>query len=387
MTGRSVFVVSDFFLPGYKAGGPVRSLAALVDANLDGTVRVLTRDRDLGDRLPYEDVPVRKWVPCGSASVMYLPSGHPGSIVRAWREIRRGRPSCVYLNSLFAPTSGLLPIILWKCGLLGHTRLVVAPRGQLDAGALTLSARRKRIVLRLLLALRLLDRIRWHATSADEADRIRKIVGTPADVVVLPPLPDATFRTRLPSRPHRPLRLVFISRISPKKGLLVALEALKHVSEPLRFDVYGPEDDAEYARKCHQTAADIPSQHRVQFHGPLSHSDVSEVLETADAFVLPTLGENFGHAIFEALAAGCPVVIGEGTPWGSAMALGAGLLVNPLDPLDVASAIETLALDAAESWQERSEAAVAAATAYCGSTGADSNGWERLFWEEHPEAP
>jgi glycosyltransferase involved in cell wall biosynthesis len=32
-------------------------------------------------------------------------------------------------------------------------------------------------------------------------------------------------------------------------------------------------------------------------------------------FLIPTLGENFGHVIFESLAVGCPVLISDRTPW------------------------------------------------------------------------
>src|SRR5690606_22656373 len=32
-------------------------------------------------------------------------------------------------------------------------------------------------------------------------------------------------------------------------------------------------------------------------------------------FLFPTLGENFGHVILEALTAGCPVLISDRTPW------------------------------------------------------------------------
>jgi glycosyltransferase involved in cell wall biosynthesis len=43
--------------------------------------------------------------------------------------------------------------------------------------------------------------------------------------------------------------------------------------------------------------------------------DYFYVCQEFDYFVLPTKGENFGHAIFEAMAVGCPVLISDQTPW------------------------------------------------------------------------
>lgn len=40
-----------------------------------------------------------------------------------------------------------------------------------------------------------------------------------------------------------------------------------------------------------------------------------ELLFEHHFFVLPTLGENFGHAIFESMLAGRPVLISDMTPW------------------------------------------------------------------------
>ena len=50
-------------------------------------------------------------------------------------------------------------------------------------------------------------------------------------------------------------------------------------------------------------------------YADLKHQKVRSVLEKSQLFVLPTEGENFGHAIFEALAVGCPILISDQTPW------------------------------------------------------------------------
>ena len=376
----SVLVLGDHYTPGYKAGGPIRSLVAMTQLDLDGDVRVLTRDRDLGDRRPYPGIRAGSWLRDGSSSIMYLRSDRFRSLFQVWWQAIRQKPTCIYVNSLFSPWFGLFPMLLWRLGLLGRPRLVLAPRGQMDPGALTLNPRRKSLVLWALARIGLLHRVRWHAESDIEAKHIRALVGGSADIRVLTSMPDPTSRTRETMRPHLPLRLVFVSRVSPKKGLLVAILALSDVTVPVVLDVYGPEEDPAYAQACRQASAAAPAGVEVRFHGPIEHARVSRVLQEADLFVLPTLGENFGHAILEALAMGCPVVITDRTPWTSAVTAGAGALVDPGDAAGTARAINRLVAQDPCDWARMSAAAVTAADAHRQAGGAGAAEWERLFW-------
>ena len=52
-------------------------------------------------------------------------------------------------------------------------------------------------------------------------------------------------------------------------------------------------------------------------------------LRGADLFVLPTINENFGLAIAEALAAGTPVITTKGAPWSDLAARGCGWWIEP----------------------------------------------------------
>jgi glycosyltransferase involved in cell wall biosynthesis len=65
-----------------------------------------------------------------------------------------------------------------------------------------------------------------------------------------------------------------------------------------------------------------------------------------DLLLLPTRGENFGHVVLEALAAGTPVIVGRDTPWQRVEAAGAGWLCDPASPAQIAGLIERfMALD------------------------------------------
>jgi len=66
----------------------------------------------------------------------------------------------------------------------------------------------------------------------------------------------------------------------------------------------------------------------IRYMGAVSPSDVQAVLSSYHVFVLPTKGENFGHAIYEALSVGTPALITKFTPWGNLEANDAGITVS-----------------------------------------------------------
>jgi glycosyltransferase involved in cell wall biosynthesis len=109
------------------------------------------------------------------------------------------------------------------------------------------------------------------------------------------------------------------------------------------FDIYGPMVDSEYWARLQGRIARMPDHITVTAHGALPHDRVAATLAVHDLFFLPTMGENFGHAINEALSSGLPVLISDTTPWRGLQAAGAGWDF-PLDkPQAFSEAIENFA--------------------------------------------
>ena len=108
---------------------------------------------------------------------------------------------------------------------------------------------------------------------------------------------------------------MFISRFSPEKNLLQAIEILQQVKSNITFTLYGPDEDKNYWGKCKNELANLPHNIKWEWKGNLDSEKVVEVLKKQDVFLFPTKGENFGHTIQEALSAGCPCIISDQTPW------------------------------------------------------------------------
>ncbi len=285
------------------------------------------------------------------------------------RLLRDTAHDVLWLNSVY-DREFTLPALLAARGFgASSAPIILSPRGEFGAGALNVKATKKQMFLRLARALRLWRGVTFHATSEAEASDMA--AGTPpgAEIVVAPNL-----RLMLNPPPFEPpagaLRLIFVGRIVPIKGLAFALEVLARVRRPATFEIFGPPEDEATYNQCRALAEKLPAPIAVQWRGAASNETIVNALARSDLFLLPTGGENFGHAIFEALSCGVPALISDRTPWRGLTARRAGFDL-PLDaPERFVDALEFYAAlpdEARAAWRE---GARACARAYVETSGA-----------------
>lgn len=330
MSRPIVLVFVRYYLPGFKAGGPVRSIDNLVGQLGDEfDFHVVTSDRDLGDTAAYPGVTSDARAKVGKATVTYLSPRDQG--FRGIGRFLRATPhDVVYLNSFFDPVFSAVPLLLRRFGLTPRKPYLVAPRGEFSPGALALKAWKKQLYLRVVRTGGLYRNVGWQASSEYEAAEIVHAFDVNPDRIYIAPnpTPSGSDQCRTIASVHRdpgmPLRIVFLSRIAPKKNLSFALRVIAQVHEPVVFDIYGPVADEEYWQRCRVVIGSLPGHVRVNYRGAAPHEQVREIMSCHDLFFLPTLGENFGHVIAEALSAGTPVLIADTTPWRGLEAAGVG---------------------------------------------------------------
>lgn len=344
MTRPVVLTFTGFYLPGYKAGGPILSVSNMV-THLGDTFdfRIITRDRDSGDHAPYSNVAPRQWQQVGKAQVCYLPPSAytlPG-IARLMRDTPH---DLVYLNSYFDPRFSVLPLLAIRLGLAPSRPVILAPRGEFSQGALELKPRRKRAFAAATHAVGLHRKVRWHASSEHEAAEIRAVQGATASIHIASDLPRAVGvgLAHTPRAAGQPLRLLFLSRVSPMKNLTFALEVLSRVKSPVNLSIVGHVSEPAYWAKCQALIATLPSHIAVTYDGVVPMMEVPSVMARSDLFFLPTLGENFGHVIIEALGAGTPALISDQTPWRNLDEAGCGWVNALNDPQSFADRIDDL---------------------------------------------
>ncbi len=313
---KNILVLTDWYLPAYKAGGPVKSLAALTyHLKNDYNFYILTSNKDAFTKTP---LPVKadEWITLNSDEKVYYLSDEKITLSKLAEVINTVEFDYVYLNSFFSKYFSIYPLMLKKQGKIKKP-VVLAPRGMLGEGALSLKSKKKNLFINLSKLSGIHKNIIWHATSEQEIEEIKKTFGSKAEIhlasnLILPP---AKARTDYSKNPGE-VKICFISRISKKKNLLFALEILNEIKEgKIIFDIYGPPEDEAYYNACLEYSKNLPANIFVSFKGEVLPMKVESVLKQYHAFFLPTLNENFGHAIVEAMLNGCIPLLSDQTPW------------------------------------------------------------------------
>jgi glycosyltransferase involved in cell wall biosynthesis len=268
----------------------------------------------------------------------------PGLASWLWRNVARF--DLVHIHALFSFSSVAAAAMCAQRGV----PYVVRPLGTLSQYGLT---RRRRLLKRISLAVlegRVLQGASAvHFTSELEAEEASAALSFALNGVVIPLGLDGLAESQ-PERQSSTGRkaagttILFMSRLDPKKnveGLLDAFARLAPAWPGLRLSIAGRGSTA-YERSLHQRAGDLGLGDKVAWLGHVEGAAKTAALSGADIFVLPSISENFGIAVAEAMLAGLPCVVGRGVALACSIEWAeAGLAVDP-DPQSIAAAIETL---------------------------------------------
>jgi glycosyltransferase involved in cell wall biosynthesis len=158
-------------------------------------------------------------------------------------------------------------------------------------------------------------KIRFHATNNREQQTIRKYFPG-SEILLADNLPDTSqkaFETCI--KEAGSLNCIFIARIVPIKNLLFLLQVLQQVKATVSLNIVGPLENETYWQACLETIRSLPIHIKVNYLGAKPQSELEGLIRQQHLFILPTTGENFGHAIFESFSCGRPVLISDQTPW------------------------------------------------------------------------
>ncbi|RYE57938.1 MAG: glycosyltransferase [Sphingobacteriales bacterium] len=310
----NVFILVDYFEPGYKFGGPVKSLLNTFELLKDYVkFYVITRNRDFNDPTFY-DVPTGEWIERSLYSIMYLKDSDI-KVVRILELDAEIHPECIYLASFFSWKISIQ--MVWRLRRL-HEKIVIGVRGELTPGALKIKPFKKRIFLAFSRWLNIYKNLRFHASSTIEAKDIKDHLNYKQILIAPDPV---TFKAGLRKNGHLKisgqLRLCFISRIVAIKNLLFCIETIASVrkNESIFLDIYGIIEDSSYFQTCIEAIENWGLESQIRYLGPLEPSKVQYVFAKYDFFFFPSKGENFGHVIYESLSAGTPVILADTTFW------------------------------------------------------------------------
>lgn len=331
-----------------RDGGPAVAIremtAALARAGTD--VSVATTDAD-GPR-EHLAVPLGRPVRDGGVTYWFFARTTPGEWKLSvglfrWLLAHAAEFDVVHVHAIFSFAT------LAACRTAKHAGVpyVLRPLGTLDPWSLQQKRWKKRIYYRLLERQHLTAAAAIHATSDSEREGVRLLgFGEKVRVVRLG-VPVVEVGTRGRER-ARPLRLLFLSRLHPGKGiplLLQALRDLRRAGTQVELTIAGS-GPAPYREELEALSAALglgPAV--VRFVGHVAGETKRRLLAEADAFVLPSSHENFGIAVAEALAAGLPVVISDQVGIAADVTAADAGRVVPLAVEPLAKAIDEIARD------------------------------------------
>lgn len=292
-----------------RDGGPARSVTSLCSELADESVGVkliTARDQDPeGHVLPRDGVEVS----------FYSRALRAGYHARTEALRSTNEAALVLHDHGIWLTSNVLSAIAAK---RLHVPLVVSTRGMLEPWAMSYRAWKKKVAWQAYQKRVLMSAAVLHATSAAELEGIRG-AGLKNPVAVIPNGVSLPSNTDIPSlqsnRDTTGRKAFFLSRVHPKKGLPMLLEAW-HRMGPQGWElvIAGP-DEVGHTGQLKTLVDRYGLQNDVRFVGPVDDAAKWRLYAESDLFILPTHSENFGIVVAEAMAAGLPVVTTKGAPW------------------------------------------------------------------------
>ena len=330
---KKILVLTEWYLPGRKSGGPVKSIESFVWFMREYfDIFILTTDTDLGATAPYDTIQTDTWISKSDKSkVMYL-SKSQISMKTISEKLSETYFDFIYFSGIYNIWFSIIPLRIIRKLKINAT-IVVAPRGMLSEGSINIKYFKKKLFLTAARFFGLYNQTRWHASSEIEANEVRGVFGDKCNIYVAGNFSKPVLvKKEGITKEKYDLRLFFLSRISPVKNLHVALEALVALDEfkgNIVFDIYGRHEDSSYVQFCSNLIKKMKSNIQVQFKGEIENHILGDILPGYHFLFLPTANENFGHSILESLQCACPVIISNRTPWRNLQKIGCGWDIEP----------------------------------------------------------
>jgi glycosyltransferase involved in cell wall biosynthesis len=270
---------------------------------------IYTSDTDFGETTPLQGIQPDNWINLNGIQICYHSKGKM-TFSKVKSVIKEVNPDRIYLNSMFS--NMIKPILAgYQSG-----KIIIAPRGMLSTSALAVKPIRKFMYLWFLRTFGFAKYLTFHATSNEEEKDIRRIFPNAKCISIAKNVPEPIpIDLKKNEKQVAQARLIFTGRMHPIKNLHLALEALKDLKGDIELTVIATKEDEAYLNKCQQIANSLGQNIKVYWLLNSPHDEIKSHLEQAHFFVLLSEVESFGHAIFEALAVGCPLLISNQTPW------------------------------------------------------------------------
>lgn len=296
------------YKPAYIYGGPIESVSKMCEglAAAGHEVDVFTTTANGETELPVE---AGKSINVDGVNVTYFKrvTKDPTHISPAlWKHLYATVKSydIVHIQSWWnILVIGAACICHWK-----KVKLVISPRGMLSEYIFESGSSKAKKLIHSTVGRSALAKSWFHATAVSEYEECRKIIPgwkgfVQPNIITLPELP-------IVKQTNEVFTLIFMSRIHPKKGIEILLNAISRLSFPVILKIAGSGED-DYIAKLKELAVELGIAERIEWLGWVNREDKFKALMSADLFVLVSHNENFANVVIESLHVGTPVLVSE----------------------------------------------------------------------------
>jgi len=296
------------YKPAYIYGGPIESVARLCEGLVEAgnNVHVYTTTANGKTEL---EVPVGMPVDVDGVHVTYFKriTKDPTHISPAlWKELynKVSQYDVVHIHSWW----NILVMVAAKICLSKNANIIIAPRGMLSSYIFNSGSSKVKKFIHNSFGRSLLAKTYFHATAQAEYMECAALIPgwsgfVLPNIISLPDIP-------INHQPNKAFTLIFLSRIHPKKGLEILIEALSQVNFDIVLKIAGNGDD-EYILQLKQLIDRLGIAHKVEWLGWMDRNQKFIELMNADLFTLISLNENFANVVIESLHMGTPVLVSK----------------------------------------------------------------------------
>jgi len=316
---KKIVISIDWFLPGTKSGGPVRSYANLIDHFKDEfEFYIITRNTDYCELIPYQNIESNTWITKELNVYVYYFSQSELSKKNLKKVYNSISFDIILINGLYSWYFSILPLLILKSSSF---KKIVSARGMLNSQAFSVKKKKKKIFIGIASLLGFYKNVVFHATNILESQSIKKEIGKTTKVLIasnLPRVMQTQVKNYIREKESKKVKFITVARIAKEKGALYTLQALVLINKldvVIELDFYGALYDTEYWKECERLILKLPKNIIVNYKGNINGNQLFSTLQQYHFLILPSEGENYGHAILESLSAGLPVIISNNTPW------------------------------------------------------------------------
>ena len=342
---HSILMFTDWYYPAQRAGGPIQSTKNMVNLLAKThTIKVVCRSTDWGMKSPMENLELNVWMKqVNGVEIMYL-SPDKINLKNIKQIIKENNCKMLYINGIFSFYFSILPLFL--SAVYKPVKTFVAARGMLHQSALSVKPLKKQLYLAFARGFGLFQSNSSRtsvliASNEEERKAIVSALGPNIKPMILgniPIHPEDCPKQTIVKAPDR-LKLIFVGRLSPEKNPLALIAALSHFKASIDVTWVGSYNDEKYFAEFQAALKTLPSNIHSQYIQVIEHLQLLQTISEHHVMVLPSLGENFGHAIYESLACSRPVIIGNNTAWQASDCI---MTCDPLSPDELGHKLQAM---------------------------------------------